>query len=292
MKYYENIIRAIYQKYNPEKLENIGNLLQKYSGQEEELIDSLITKYQINDRERDDLFHSEGSKPIISELEEDKIIVENKTSSTQPIGIKTEENQTNSSPKKSSKKRLYVIVGVVLLIIIVIVVVATSNSGSVATSSSSLDSTAVSDSGATQSQAKSSETEQPTKVSKTNVSARQPIDLYYEELRSENFDANRYFSPQIERFISMKNTTPEAINKYIINSYFKGYKNNDYSIENGSYEERSLDNGNTEASFIEVGTCFKVKQDKDLFTRLKMVVLVNSEGKIYKWTQTAVLEKR
>lgn len=136
------------------------------------------------------------------------------------------------------------------------------------------------------------EEDQPIVKEKSSVSARQIIDRYYEDLKSEDFEASRYFTTKVERFISMKNTTADEINKYVLTSYYKNYINNDYTIEEGSYNERNLENGDTEASFIEVGNCYKVKQQKNLYTRIKMEVLLNSDGLIYKWTQPAVLERR
>lgn len=47
-KNYKEIITALYQKHNPEKLNDIPTLLEKYKGQEEEMIAKIKNKYEKN----------------------------------------------------------------------------------------------------------------------------------------------------------------------------------------------------------------------------------------------------
>ncbi len=49
----EKVILSVYERYNPEKISTVPELLEKYSGQEDELIESIFNKYDISDTERD-----------------------------------------------------------------------------------------------------------------------------------------------------------------------------------------------------------------------------------------------
>lgn len=47
-KEYHRVITAIYQKKNPEKVNDVTMLLKKYAGNEKELLDSIVKKYDIS----------------------------------------------------------------------------------------------------------------------------------------------------------------------------------------------------------------------------------------------------
>lgn len=52
MKTYEEIIKRIYEKYNPKKVSNVPALLEKYKGLEEELMDGIFAKYEVSEEEQ------------------------------------------------------------------------------------------------------------------------------------------------------------------------------------------------------------------------------------------------
>jgi len=47
MKNYEDILKHIYEKYAPEKISNLSQLIGKYEGREDELLESIMHKYNI-----------------------------------------------------------------------------------------------------------------------------------------------------------------------------------------------------------------------------------------------------
>lgn len=282
MRNYEQIIINIYKQHNPEKVSGVSDLLHKYQGQEEELLESLFQKYNIPETQRAQ-FISDPELQKTVKVEPETVVEKNVVENTEVAISK----KTNYKP--------FIIGGIALGVVVVLLIVVFGSPKNQTSESQPQDTTAVNqttDSIKIEESTASVETSTTSASKNKSIDAKSPINHYYEDLKSEDFDANRYFVPNIERFISMRNTTPKEINIYILNTYFKQFKENSYSIEEGTYNEQTLENGDTEVSFIEVGNCFKVKLQKNIFTRVKMVVYVNSDGLIYKWLQTEVLEKR
>jgi len=65
------------------------------------------------------------------------------------------------------------------------------------------------------------------------------LHAYYRELNDGNFDANRYFEPSVERYITMMNTSTDAMNNYIRNIFPKQFKEHHFELEEGSLSEES-----------------------------------------------------
>jgi hypothetical protein len=53
-------------------------------------------------------------------------------------------------------------------------------------------------------------------------------------LNAGTFDANRYFEPNVERYISMMNTSTTAMNAYIRNVFPKQFHEVHFAMEEGS----------------------------------------------------------
>ncbi len=119
---------------------------------------------------------------------------------------------------------------------------------------------------------------------------RQVIESYYRGLNNKTFDANEYFDSNIERYITMKNTTPDAINQYINGSYNKEWQDVSCGIENSTYNEQKTDYGYF-VTFIEYGTCFRVSKQKNEKTRVETEVKFNNNRKIIFWRMARVIEK-
>lgn len=48
---YKYIVKEVYQKYNPEKIDDISSLFEKYAGKEKELTERICEKYNVSDNE-------------------------------------------------------------------------------------------------------------------------------------------------------------------------------------------------------------------------------------------------
>jgi len=48
---YQSLIRSIYARYNPVKLDEVEQLFQKYSGRERELFENIAKKYNVGTEE-------------------------------------------------------------------------------------------------------------------------------------------------------------------------------------------------------------------------------------------------
>ena len=57
---------------------------------------------------------------------------------------------------------------------------------------------------------------------------------YYRELNDGSFDANHYFEPSVERYISMQGTSTAAMNHYIRDVFPKQFKQPHFELEAGS----------------------------------------------------------
>lgn len=128
--------------------------------------------------------------------------------------------------------------------------------------------------------------------SKTIKAIRRHLDNYCKFLFDENFDASYYFADKVEQFITMKNTTSDAITSYIRNSYQNEFQNGNYYIENKLFSVSSTEGGNYEALFIEKGRCFRKSKNKTQYTRVKVKAIFNSDLKIINWQEIEILENR
>lgn len=52
---YQHIVRKIYQKYNPDKTDDVPSLFEKYRGKEKDLTEMICKKYNVSDSEVDEI---------------------------------------------------------------------------------------------------------------------------------------------------------------------------------------------------------------------------------------------
>ena len=60
-----NIILDIYERYNPEKISEVAELLEKYAGQEYDLIENIFNKYDVSKEERSVFLKSRGEVSLV-----------------------------------------------------------------------------------------------------------------------------------------------------------------------------------------------------------------------------------
>jgi hypothetical protein len=110
---------------------------------------------------------------------------------------------------------------------------------------------------------------------------------YYEGVNSGRFDAARYFSPQVVRYIGMRNTTPGAIQSYIDRTFPQQFRQVRFEADERSYQA----DGPGQFSYIERARYFNVAKGK--YEKVESLVRVrfDAQGKLTHLWQDKVLER-
>jgi hypothetical protein len=84
----ENVILSIYERYNPNKISDVKELLDKYFGQEDELIENIFDKYDVSEEERS-MFLKFSERVIVgkSSTEDEQVKVENELRIKNPAQV-------------------------------------------------------------------------------------------------------------------------------------------------------------------------------------------------------------
>jgi len=99
---------------------------------------------------------------------------------------------------------------------------------------------------------------------------------YYSDLNHQTFDANRYFEPNVERYITMLNTSTTAMNSYVQRTLPKQFKDYDFQYEEGSLEREATGT----YVFVEHARYFVVAKKEQQQKRYRVRVRVAPEGKM------------
>ncbi len=59
---------------------------------------------------------------------------------------------------------------------------------------------------------------------------------YFNDLNGGDFDADRYFEARVERYVTMRNTNPDAMNHYIRNVLPKQLRDHHFELEEGTLQ--------------------------------------------------------
>ncbi len=110
--------------------------------------------------------------------------------------------------------------------------------------------------------------------------ANQPVldvlHTYYRELNDGSFDANRYFEPSVERYITMMNTSTDAMNSYIRNVFPKQFKEHHFELEEGSLSQESP----SEYLYVEHSRYIQAGKSQSVEKRVKVRVRLSPAGKL------------
>ncbi|MEI8204146.1 MAG: WG repeat-containing protein [Bacteroidota bacterium] len=112
----------------------------------------------------------------------------------------------------------------------------------------------------------------------------------YKALENSSFEATDYFSKNVDLYVTMKNTTPNKINSYINNSFYKEFQKPTYVIEEDGYSEKKNDNGELIITFIEKLNCYRKSKQRNQILRTKTEVIFNINNKIRYWKQLQILQ--
>jgi hypothetical protein len=88
------------------------------------------------------------------------------------------------------------------------------------------------------------------------------LHLYCDGLNNDNFEAYTYFSEHVDRFITMKNTTPEDINTYIHGLFKKQYTNYKARIDDHTFQIIAKADNYYEATVIMYGDYYFIPKQE------------------------------
>lgn len=119
----------------------------------------------------------------------------------------------------------------------------------------------------------------------TNAAVLDTVNTYYRELNDGTFDANRYFEPAVDRYITMTGTSTSAINHYIRNIFPKQFKEHHFELEAGSLAQQSP----SDYSYVERSRYIQAGKQNSVEKRVRVKLHVSPAGKIVSLQQFKVL---
>lgn len=121
------------------------------------------------------------------------------------------------------------------------------------------------------------------------VRAKDRLLSYYDDMRDPPFSAQRHFAPQVERYYTLVNTTPEAINENITTYHFPEFQDSEVTIEEGSMNASQVTNG-YEVTYIENGTALRKSKNQKQQTKARVRARFDAGFKMTYFRQEALLE--
>ena len=116
----------------------------------------------------------------------------------------------------------------------------------------------------------------PSNAAATKESVAGLIESYFKDLNAGTFDANRYFEPGVERYVTMTNTTTSAMNHYIQNVFPKQFTQHHFEMEAGSLVQESP----SSFVYVERARYVLVSKGKRVDKRVKVRVKTSPRGKL------------
>jgi len=110
---------------------------------------------------------------------------------------------------------------------------------------------------------------------------------YYSDLNRREFEAARYFAPQVKAYISMRRPTPIAINHYIRNVFPKQFESYEFLLD----EETLRADGPNAFTFSERSRYYVVSNHEFRTNLAQVRVEFDADGKIVDFRHAKVLER-
>jgi hypothetical protein len=104
---------------------------------------------------------------------------------------------------------------------------------------------------------------------------------YSEDLNNNTFDAYKYFTPRVERFFQMLDTSPKKINDYVNGLFRKQFKNARSHFDENTLCVKEIDGNEYEAEVIMYSTYYNVHKKKQYANyRTKLLVRFDNNFRI------------
>jgi len=291
---YLRFIKVILMKHDPLKVTTASTLLISNHGKEKELLKILSEKYNTDFNELIIDNYLNGSQKI-----QEPIVADDSTYVSQ----KSISTINERPPSKSQGKLMIGIICSTIVITIVVLLISgifksgkkgkmedseiASQQSNAVVIGSSEKSNNIDNKNANNS-TKNTPNEKTDDAIKTRANA--TIQAYYSDLMNKTFDATKYFSDKIDRFISIKNTNPNAINSYINSSYYKEFANARSEIERDSFTINKEPGNEYSVEYIENGSCYRTSLKKYQHAIVNVRVMLNDEFKIISFHQYKIIE--
>lgn len=111
------------------------------------------------------------------------------------------------------------------------------------------------------------------------------INNYYSDLNVNNFDANQYFSQNVDNFINLKNTTPDEINNLFINTDFQDA--NSILIDDSLTFENSKEDLSYWSYWIKY-SCYRASKNKYQECEVKIIIGLDDQMHIRSYKEVKV----
>ncbi|GAA3922346.1 SHOCT domain-containing protein [Hymenobacter algoricola] len=133
--------------------------------------------------------------------------------------------------------------------------------------------------------------EAPTDYSAVRARVEGGLAAYYEDLKAAPFSAASYFAPSVERFYTLQNTTPAAIEAELARSHFPEFLEAETVIEPGSLKiSEPVDDGSRVVTFLERSRALRQSLQKRQQTRAQVRIRLDRNFKIKYLRQERLLE--
>jgi hypothetical protein len=114
---------------------------------------------------------------------------------------------------------------------------------------------------------------------------------YYDDLKQAPFDATQHFAPTVDRFYTLQNTTPAAINEDLTKSHFPEFLEADTQIDPTSLQIGPIANDGTRmVTYLEKGRAFRQSRQQHQQTTAQVRVRFDKNYKIVFLRQERLLE--
>ena len=111
------------------------------------------------------------------------------------------------------------------------------------------------------------------------------VETYYRDLNSGSFEADRYFSGQVQRYFLMKDTTPEALNKYVRTWFPRQFRNYSSYMQYDSLRTLSP----TRAVYIEHVSYYQIVNNRNKSCVACVNIEFDDEGKLISLSEPKLL---
>jgi hypothetical protein len=118
------------------------------------------------------------------------------------------------------------------------------------------------------------------------------LSQYYKDFNKKPFNASKYFADQVDRFITLRNTTPKIISDNINNYYYSEFQNAVNEIDPSTLKIERLPNGYYQADFEETMHCYRKSLEQEQTIRTKVKIIFDRDLKIKYNHQERILEKK
>lgn len=122
--------------------------------------------------------------------------------------------------------------------------------------------------------------------------ATERLKAYYDDVQAAPFNAGNYFAPQVERYYTLTNTTPQAITENINTYHFPEFLDGKTTIQEGSMKVQRASNGIYELTYLENGSAFRKSKNQQQETKAAVRVRFNPDFKITYFRQEQLLENK